>query len=247
MTTADPIAAFRAEVEANIDNLGKAEAARTTSARWLRQTHDLRYDYNFTWFGRPILQLPQDIMALQELVFRIQPDLVIETGIAHGGSLVFFASLLHLLGGDGLVLGIDREIRAHNRQQIEAHPMASRIAMYEGSSVDPATLAAVRRFAAGRQRVMVVLDSNHTEAHVLQELQLYAPLVSSGSYLVVCDTIVEDLGADAFPDRPWGPGNSPKSAVAKFLQQTADFEVDARIEQKLLLTNSPGGYLRCRR
>jgi cephalosporin hydroxylase len=247
MTTTDPIAAFRAEVERNIDHLGDADAARATSARWLRQTHDLRYDYNFTWFGRPILQLPQDVMALQELVFRIQPDLVVETGIAHGGSLVFFASLLHLLGGNGLVLGIDRDIRAHNRAAIESHPMAGRIAMYEGSSVDPDTLAAVRRFAAGRQRVMVVLDSNHTEAHVLQELQLYGPLVTSGSYLVVCDTIVEDLGDDAFPDRPWGPGNSPKSAVAKFLQQTPDFEVDSRIEQKLLLTNSPGGYLRCRR
>lgn len=247
MTTADPILAFRAEVEANIDALAAAEAVQATSARWLRQTHDLRYDYNFTWFGRPILQLPQDIMALQELVFRIQPDLIIETGIAHGGSLVFFASLLHLQNQNGLVLGIDRDIRAHNRREIEAHPMAHRIAMLQGSSVADDTLTAVRRFAAGRQRVMVVLDSNHTEDHVLQELALYAPLVTNGSYLVVCDTIVEDLGPDAFPDRPWGPGNSPKSAVAKFLQQNRDFEVDARLEQKLLLTNSPGGYLRCRR
>jgi cephalosporin hydroxylase len=245
MTTTDPIAAFRAEVERNVDALGRADDARAASARWLRATHDLKYDYNFTWFGRPILQLPQDVMALQEIVFAVRPQLVVETGVAHGGSLVFFASLLELLG-EGRVVGIDVEIREHNRREIEAHALARRIDLVQGSSADDATFEAVRAHAHGCERVLVVLDSDHTEAHVLQELRLYSRLVTPGSYLVVCDTIIEDLGPGACPGRPWGPGNSPKSAVAKFLAEDDRFEVDLRIEHKLLLTNSPGGYLRCR-
>jgi cephalosporin hydroxylase len=244
MTTADPVLAFRAEVEANITRLHGAEPVHATSARWLRQTHDLKYDYNFTWFGRPVLQLPQDLMALQELVFTLRPDRIVETGIAHGGSLVFFASLLHLLDRGGRVLGIDVDIRAHNRRELDAHPMRRHIDLLQGSSIAADTLAAVRTAVGGAERVMVVLDSDHTEAHVLAELRAYAPLVTQGSYLVVCDTIVEDLGADACPDRPWGPGNSPKSAVAKFLAECPDFVVDERIDAKLLLSNSPGGYLR---
>lgn len=245
MNLTDPIAAFRAEVEDNITRLASANPARETSARWLRQTHDLKYDYNFSWFGRPVLQLPQDLLALQELVFAGRPDRIVETGVAHGGSLVFFASLLHLLDQGGRVLGIDVDIRAHNRRELDAHPMRRHIDLWQGSSTDVATLQEVRRYVAGAERVMVVLDSDHTEAHVLAELRAYAPLVTPGGYLVVCDTIVEDLGDDAFPDRPWGPGNSPKSAVRKFLAENRDFVVDERIDSKLLLSNSPNGYLRC--
>lgn len=245
MNLADPIRAFQEQVERNLDQQRSDAEVRRTSAAWLRRTHELGYDYNFSWFGRPVLQLPQDLMALQELVFAIRPDRIVETGVAHGGSLVFFASLLHLLDRGGRVLGIDLDIRAHNRRELEAHPMHKHIDLLQGSSTADTTLAAVRTAVVGSERIMVVLDSDHTEAHVLAELRAYSPLVTSGSYLVVCDTIVEDLGADAFPNRPWGPGNSPKSAVAKFLAETRDFVVDERIDGKLLLSNSPNGYLRC--
>lgn len=245
MNLADPIRAFHEQVERNLDQQRTDAEVRRTSAAWLRRTHELGYDYNFSWFGRPVLQLPQDLMALQELVFSIKPDRIVETGIAHGGSLVFFASLLHLLDRGGRVLGIDLDIRAHNRRELDAHPMRRHIDLLQGSSIAETTLDAVRSAVACCERVMVVLDSDHTEAHVLAELQAYAPLVTRGSYLVVCDTIVEDLGADAFPNRPWGPGNSPKSAVAKFLAESPDFVVDERIDAKLLLSNSPNGYLRC--
>lgn len=245
MNLADPIRAFHEQVERNLDHQRSDAEVRRTSAAWLRRTHELGYDYNFTWFGRPVLQLPQDLMALQELVFAIRPDRIVETGVAHGGSLVFFASLLHLLDRGGRVLGIDLDIRAHNRRELDLHPMRRHIDLLQGSSTADSTLAEVRTAVAGSERVMVVLDSDHTEAHVLDELRAYAPLVTSGSYLVVCDTIVEDLGADAFPNRPWGPGNSPKSAVAKFLAECPDFVVDERIDAKLLLSNSPNGYLRC--
>lgn len=245
MNLADPIRAFHEQVERNLDQQRADAEVRRTSAAWLRRTHELGYDYNFSWFGRPVLQLPQDLMALQELVFAIRPDRIVETGVAHGGSLVFFASLLHLLDRGGRVLGIDLDIRAHNRRELDAHPMRKHIDLLQGSSTADTTLTAVHTAIAGSERVMVVLDSDHTEAHVLAELRAYAPLVTTGSYLVVCDTIVEDLGADAFPNRPWGPGNSPKSAVAKFLAECPDFVVDERIDGKLLLSNSPNGYLRC--
>jgi len=252
MTTTDPIQAHAARVAHNIDAQRRSLEVQATSARWLRQTHDLGYDYNFQWFGRPVLQLPQDLMALQEIVFEVQPDVILETGIAHGGSMAFFASMLHLLNRGGIVVGIDIEIRAHNRRALEAHPLAERMRLVEGPSTDAATLSQVADVLQDQQdrepRVMVVLDSDHTHAHVLRELELYAPLVSDGSYLVVCDTAIEDLGDDAFPDREWGPGNSPKSAIAEFLARGGTgLEVDTRIDHKLLLTNSPGGYLRCRR
>ncbi|MDQ6709209.1 MAG: cephalosporin hydroxylase family protein [Candidatus Dormibacteraeota bacterium] len=203
-----------------------------------------RYSYNFTWLGRPIIQYPQDIVAAQEIVWRVKPNLIVETGIAHGGSLIFWASMLQLLGEDGHVVGIDIDIRKENRVEIERHPLAPRITLLEGSSVDPQLVDEVRALAAGR-RTMVVLDSNHSHAHVRKELEAYAPLVRSGSYLIVFDTVIEDLPADCFPDRPWGPGDNPKTALADFLRHTDRFEVDAEIDAKLLLSVAPGGYLRC--
>ena len=210
-----------------------------------RKSFEHRYSYNFTWMGRPIIQYPQDIVAMQELIWSVQPDLIIETGIAHGGSLVFYASMLGLLDNDGLVLGIDIDIRSHNRQAIEAHPMSKRIRMIEGSSIDPAVVAQVTEIAKGRRRVLVALDSNHTHDHVLRELELYSPLVTEGSYLVVFDTVVEDMPKSSFPNRPWGPGNNPKTAVHEFLRSNDRFEIDRQVEGKLLLTVSPDGYLRC--
>ena len=206
---------------------------------------EYRYSYNFSWLGRPIIQYPEDIVAMQEIIWRIQPDLVVETGIAHGGSLIFLASMLELIGGNGEVLGIDIDIRTHNRTEIENHRLSKRITMIEGSSVSLEVAAAVRSFAANKSRVMLILDSNHTHEHVFQELCLYSPLVGSGSYIIVMDTVVEDMQPDAFQDRPWGRGDNPKTAVREFLKTTDRFITDNGVENKLLLSVAPEGYLRC--
>jgi cephalosporin hydroxylase len=204
-----------------------------------------RYAYNFTWQGVPIIQLPEDILAMQEIILSVKPELIIETGVAHGGSLLLSASLLELLGR-GEVLGVEIDIRDANRRAIESHPMAGRIALIEGSSVDEAVAREVHRRAAGKSPVMVFLDSNHTHAHVLEELRLYSPLVTRGSYLVVFDTGIEDVEEPhAYPDRPWGKGNNPKTAVREFLAANPRFEVDTALEQRLLFSAAPEGYLKC--
>jgi cephalosporin hydroxylase len=213
--------------------------------QFFQKTYEHRYSYNFSWLGRPIIQYPQDVIALQEIIWRTRPGLIVETGVAHGGLTVFFASMLELLGGDGEVAGVDIEIRPHNRAAIEAHPLARRIRLIEGSSVDPKVTAQVAERAARKRPVMVVLDSNHSQAHVLAELQAYSPLVARGGYLVVMDTIVEWVDQRAFAERPWGRGDSPMSAVRQFLAVDDRFELDARIEEKLLITAAAGGYLLC--
>jgi cephalosporin hydroxylase len=218
---------------------------RELTREWFLESCRQRYSYRFTWMGRPIIQYPQDIVAMQELIWRLEPDLIIETGIAHGGSLVFYASMLELLGGDRRVLGIDIDIRAHNRTAIDSHVMRKRIDMIEGSSIAPDIVSQVRELAAGRKRVMVILDSNHTHEHVLAELRAYGELVTPGSYLVVFDTVVEDMPDQCFPDRPWRRSNSPKSAVHAFLSETKRFELDHEIEERLMITVSPDGFLRC--
>ena len=199
------------------------------------------------------------MVAVQELVWRIKPDVIVETGIAHGGSLILSASLLALLdvadavaGGVLLdprrsgrkVIGVDIDIREHNRRAIEAHPLSCYIEMIEGSSVAPDIVDQVVEAAAGHETVLVFLDSLHTHEHVLAELEAYAPLVSSDSYCVVFDTIVEDMPDDMFPDRPWGKGNNPKTAVWEFLKTHPEFQMDKAIEDKLLITVAPDGFLR---
>jgi cephalosporin hydroxylase len=241
----DEIERFSSEVRANVDRLLGDADMQALSRAWLSEVTRRRYTYNFSWLGRPVIQLPQDLLAVQELIWQVRPDLIVETGIAHGGSLIHSASLLEILGGDGIVVGVDVDIRAHNRREIEAHPLARRIRLIEGSSTDTAVAAAVREHARGRHAVMVMLDSNHAHAHVLKELELYAPLVTRGSYLVVFDTIIEDLPDELFAGRPWGKGNSPKTAVREFLKTNPRFEIDARLHGKLLLTCAPDGYLRC--
>ncbi|MGH2462329.1 MAG: cephalosporin hydroxylase family protein [Candidatus Limnocylindria bacterium] len=240
---------FDEEVEARIADLRANAALRRAADDFIRESTRPKYSYNFSWLGRPIIQYPQDIVAMQELVWSVQPDLIVETGIAHGGSLILWSSLLELnaaCGGpqDGRVVGVDIDIRAHNRAAIEAHPLARRITMIEGSSVDPAVVAQVKDAAASRDRVLVCLDSNHTHAHVLAELEAYAPMTSVGSYCVVFDTVIEDLPEGMYPDRPWGPGDNPKTAVVEYLGSHPQFEVDRRIEDKLLISVAPGGYLR---
>lgn len=234
--------AFEAECKAEIDAQGQNETLKGLARDFFNESARHKYSYHFSWMGRPIIQLPQDMMAMQELIWSIKPDLVIECGIAHGGSIIYYASLLELQG-HGEVLGIDRDIRPHNRQAIESHPMFKRISMIEGSSVDLGVVEQVRALAAGK-KIILVLDSNHTHEHVLEELRLYAPLVSLGSYCVVMDTVVEDMPADAFPDRPWGPGDNPKTAVWAYLEENGDFEIDRQMNDKLLISVAPDGYLR---
>jgi cephalosporin hydroxylase len=226
-----------------IEKLGEDESLRRISDEWISKTADYEYGYHFRWMGRPIIQLPQDIVAMQELIWEIKPDLIIETGIAHGGSLIFSASMLELVGGDGMVLGVDIDIRTPNLVEILKHPMSKRIAMIEGSSVDARVAEKVKAIASGKQRVLVCLDSNHTHEHVLDELRLYAPLVTRDSYCVVFDTVIEDAPGGS-ESRPWGKGNNPKTAVHEYLKTTDMFEIDKRIENKLLLTVCPDGYLK---
>lgn len=232
---------FEKETQARITaNANDRNLCDRTSA-FMRTTIAAQYSYNYKWLERPIIQYPQDMVAMQELVWQVKPDLIIETGIAHGGSLVFSASMLAQLDiCDAIevgisfnpresrrkVLGIDIDIRAHNRAAIEAHPMASRIQMIQGSSIAPDIIAQVQDVAVNHSRVLVCLDSNHTHAHVLAELQAYAPLTSVGTYCVVFDTIIEDMPAEMFPDRPWGPGNNPKTAVHEYLRDHPEFEID---------------------
>lgn len=240
---------FELERLQNIRNIGADDELRKMSRTWQQEAARHNYIYNFSWLGRPIIQLPQDVFAMQELIWAIQPDLIIETGIAHGGSLIFSASMLELnaaCGGpaDAEVLGIDIDIRAHNREAIESHPMVKRISMIQGSSIAPETIEEVKARAAGKQRVMVCLDSNHTHDHVLAELEGYALLTSVGSYCVVFDTAIEEIPAEMFADRPWAPGNNPMTAVREFLKTNTQFEIDRGISDKILITVAPNGYLR---
>lgn len=239
------VARFIAEVQENIEGLRVDTAVRQATRDWVAAIAPHKYTYNFTWLGRPIIQFPQDLAAMQEIIWDTKPDLIIETGIAHGGSLIFHASILQLLGNHGRVLGVDIDIRNHNRVEIEAHPMFERIEMIQGSSIDATIADQVRAIADGAKRVMVVLDSNHTHAHVQRELELYAPLVTKDCYLVVCDTLIEDMPAGSFPDRPWDKGDNPANAVEAFLLATDRFEVDADIDAKLQISVAPGGYLKC--
>lgn len=240
----DPIQAFRDETIDRIRANGNNPALKQAAVHFNTESNKAQYSYNFSWMGRPIIQYPQDMIAMQELIWQIQPDLIIETGIAHGGSLIYYASILELIG-HGEVLGIDIDIREHNRKEIEKHPMFRRITMIEGSSVSQETVNKVAAFAAGKKKILVSLDSNHTHEHVLEELRFYSPFVSEGSYIVVFDTIVEDLPEGYFSQkRPWGIGNNPKTAVHTFLAENDNFVIDHSIDNKLLISVAPEGYLK---
>ncbi len=259
MADMNPNDQFERERRERIDSYSGDRAFSTLSQDWLQLSMRQKYVYNFDWLGRPIIQYPQDVVAMQELVWATKPDLVIETGIAHGGSLILSASLLALLdlcdaaeSGTVLdpakpgrrVIGIDIDIREHNRKAISAHPLGNRITMIEGSSVDPGVVARVASAARGHSRVLVCLDSMHTHEHVLAELASYAPFVTEGSYCVVFDTFVEDMPQGFFADRPWDVGNNPKTAVHEWLKMNPEFEVDRVIQQKLQVTAAPDGFLR---
>jgi len=270
-TTNNPVSAFEFECATSISLYQADELWQTISNQWLQIAFKHKYMYNFKWMGRPIIQTPIDMVAMQEIIWEVKPDLIIETGIAHGGSIIMSASMLALLDmaeaiesgkksvnpgqSKRKVLGIDIEIRPHNLVAIEAHPMFSRIRMIEGSSIAPDVIEQVHSIVKDYKRILVCLDSMHTHNHVLAELEAYAPLVTPGSYCVVFDTIIEDMSADSFPDRPWGKGNNPKTAVREFLRQLEEegrlaydgcplkFQINKAIEHKLLITVAPEEYL----
>ncbi len=252
---------FKNQCNDEIDQQGKSKLLNQLTRQWVDESIKTNYSYHFEWLGRPIIQYPQDIVGTQQLLWSIQPDLIIETGIARGGSLIFYASILELIalcGGpnNAKVLGVDIDIRAHNKEAILAHPMSKRIEMILGSSIDESTVEQVKQIAKNAKRVMVCLDSNHTHKHVLEELRLYAPLVSVDSYLIVFDTVVEDLPSDLISDRPWAKGNNPKTAVFEYLKEIESqktvgidgtdlkFQIDKQIENQLLITVAPSGFLK---
>jgi cephalosporin hydroxylase len=240
---------FSRERDERITENGRNEELRASASALMKASIACKYSYNFCWLGRPIIQYPQDIVGLQEIIWLTKPDLIIETGIAHGGSLIFSASMLELnaiCGGpsDAKVLGIDIDIRSHNRSAIENHRMISRIEMIQGSSVAPDVIKEVRTKATGKKSVMVCLDSNHTHNHVLAELEAYALLTSVGNYCVVFDTIIQDIPADMIVDRPWGPGNNPKTAVREYLKTHPEFEIDRDMDNKLMVSVARDGFLR---
>ncbi len=240
----DPIQQFQDEREERIHSYKEDRNLQAIAHTYMEITAEKNYSYNYSWMGRPIIQYPEDIMALQEIIWEVKPDLIIETGIAHGGSIIFSASMLELLGGEGEVIGLDIDIRAHNRKEIESHPMFKRITMFEGDSTSSAIAEKVYSIAKKHKNILVCLDSNHTHEHVLKELTLYAPLVSVGSYCVVFDTIIEDLPDTMFTNRPWGKGNNPKTAVWEYLKSHNEFVINKEIENKLLITVAPDGYLK---
>ena len=231
--------------------LRKAEMARKMNEDkdLLERARQVSFDadvyewtYQWSWLGLPVIQMPTDIILMQELIWSTRPQLIIETGIARGGSLTLYGSILQLIG-DGKVVGIDIDLRPHNREALDQHPLAHRWRIIEGSSTDPDVVAQVKELAAGLDRVMVVLDSNHTHEHVFNELNCYAELVSSGQYLVVADTAIDEVPIQEHRPREWAPGNSPMSAVNEWIVDHPDFVADARVEEKLLISSSRGGYL----
>jgi cephalosporin hydroxylase len=253
-------AAFKLRCSREIEEQGRDESLRSLTKDWFSRASKTNYSYHFEWLGRPVIQFPQDIVGVQQILWNVQPDLIIETGVARGGSLIFYASILELIaqcGGSGaaMVLGVDIDIREHNRREILAHPMSKRIQMLQGSSTSEKVSKSVADIAKNYKKVLVCLDSNHTHEHVLEELKRYAPLVSKGSYCVVFDTVIEDMPDDAFPDRPWGRGNNPRTAVFEYLgllkegtTMAADggvlnFAIDKQIENQLLITVAPDGFL----
>lgn len=234
---------FLKEKEKRINSYSTKSKLQESGHNFLMESLKENYSYNFSWMGLPIIQYPQDIIALQEIVWNTKPDLIIETGVARGGSLLLYASLLEMVNGNGLVVGVDIDIRKHNRKRIIDHPLSHRIRLIENSSIKEETIKEIKVISEGKKRIMISLDSNHTHAHVLKELELYTPFVSKGCYCVVFDTVIEEMPPGSFPDRPWDKGNNPKTGVEQFLEHNDNFVIDTELNQKLIITAAPSGYL----
>ena len=254
----EPISLFEQECFEETQKQAKDRSFVKLSDNWLNQSWKHKYTYHFQWLGRPIIQMPQDIVAIQEIIWDIKPDLIIETGIAHGGSICLSASLLALLELEDIknnpssclkknkrkVIGIDIDIRKHNKEKINNHFLSDRIEMIEASSIEPNAFEKIKMISQNYSNIMVMLDSNHTEDHVLKELELYGSLVSKNSYCIVFDTVVAKMDSGFSKDRPWNKKNSPQSAKEKFLQKNKNFIIDYSIDKKLLLSMAPGGFLK---
>lgn len=238
----NPIEQFNSERLTAINEMGSDQELKRKSLDWMLHADKYKYTYNFSWMGRPIIKFPNDIVILQELIWKLKPDFIVETGIAHGGSIVFSASMLELIG-HGEVIAVDIDIREHNRREIEAHPMFKRITMIEGSSVDTAIVNSIKEKVKGK-KVLVCLDSLHTHEHVLKELQLYSEMVNVNSYIVCPDTFIEYFPKNYFKDRPWDVGDNPMTAVKEFLKQNDSFIIDKDIDNKLMITEGFDGYLK---
>lgn len=241
----NPIEEFKKERAEAMEAMSKDTELKEKSVDWMLHADKYKYTYNFSWLGRPIIKYPQDIAIMQELIWKVRPDLIIETGIAHGGSIIFSSSMMELLGNGGKVIAVDIDIRKHNREEIEKHPMYKNITMLEGSSVDEKIVQQISDYAKDFKNVMIVLDSNHSHDHVYRELELYTPLVSVGSYILLPDTFVEFFPKGYVTNRPWDVGNNPFTAMEAFLKTTTDFVKDETITDKLLITEAlGGGYLK---
>jgi len=255
MKKIDNFAHERAE---NISEMSKDVNINRLGLEFLCKTAHYNYSYNFDWLSRPIIQYPQDIVAFQEIVWKIKPDLIIEMGVARGGSLILSASLLAMIDLSEFgtanvspradkprsVLGVDIDIRDHNRKALESHFLFPRINLIEGSSIDEKIITKVKNIAMDYNNIMICLDSNHTHEHVLAELEAYALLTSIGSYCIVFDTVIEDMPIEMHKNRPWNPGNSPKTAVKEFIDKNSEFKIDEEIQDKLLITSAPDGFLK---
>jgi cephalosporin hydroxylase len=245
MTTKDPVQQFFDERETDIRAMGKDDELRRKSLDWMLHADKYKYTYNYTWMGRPIIKFPSDIVIQQELMWKLRPDLVIETGIAHGGSIIFTSSMMEMMGIEGEVVAVDIDIRKHNRELIESHPMYKRITMYEGSSTDPAILEQVSMKAVGKKCVMVVLDSLHSHEHAYNELKAYTPLVTVGSYCILPDTFIEFFPKGYYSgSRPWDVGNNPYTAMKQFISENDSFVVDDFLTHKAMITETIDGYLK---
>lgn len=240
----DPVEEFKRERLKAVEEMSEDEELRNKSLEWMLHADKYKYTYNYTWLGRPIIKYPNDIVLMQEVIWDVKPDLIIETGIAHGGSVILSASMLELIGGDGQVVAVDIDIREHNREEIKKHPMYKRITMFEGSSISEEIVNKVRGISKTKKRVMVFLDSNHTHKHVLQELELYAPLVTVGSYLVLPDTFIEYFPKGYYFNRPWDVGNNPMTALREFLSKSNNFVIDKEKTNKLMITEAFDGYIK---
>lgn len=245
MADSNPIQEFINERQADIKAMGEDQELRQKSIDWMLHADRYKYTYNFSWMGRPIIKFPSDIVIQQELMWQLKPDLVIETGIAHGGSIIFTSSMMEMMGIEGEVVAVDIDIRKHNKDLIESHPMYKRITMIEGSSIDPAIVEQVRAKTVGKKRVMVVLDSMHSHEHVYQELLAYADMVTVGSYCVLPDTFIEFFPKGYYShNRPWDVGNNPYTAMKKFMSETDKFEIDKDLTSKSMITETIDGYLK---
>ena len=238
---------FTIRNQKKIKRMKKDEEFKRISKKWFVKSVEHEYSYHFTWLGRPIIQYPQDILAMQEIIWKVKPDVIIETGIARGGSLILSASILELIG-KGQVIGIDIDLRKKNKTAIKKHSLSKRIKIVEGSSIDPLVAQKVKRMVGRKKKIVVFLDSNHTYEHVAKELEIYSQFVTKGSYLVVFDTVIDDLpeaNSSGRVKRLWGKKNNPKIAVKEFLENNKRFKIDEILDAKLMLSAGPSGYLYC--